>query len=136
MHPDEARQFLTEHHHAVMHTHREDGGPQLSPVAVTVDADGRAIVSTRETAVKAVNLGNDPRTSLCVFTEAFYGPWIRIDGHAEIVALPDAMEPLIDYYRRISGEHPDWDEYRAAMEAERRVLVRIDIHSAGPDVAG
>ena len=136
MNHDEARQFLAEHHHAVMQTYRRDATAQLSPVVVTTDPDGRAIVSTRETAVKVSNLANDPRTSLCVFTAAFYGPWIRIDGRAELVHLPEAMEPLIDYYRRINGEHPDWDAYRTAMEDERRVLVRIGIESVGPDVAG
>lgn len=133
---DAARDFLTEHHRAVMHTYRADATPQLSPVTVTVDAEGRAIVSTRETSVKVTNLTADPRTSLCVFTDAFYGPWIRIDGRAEVVTLPEAMEPLVDYFRRINGEHPDWDEYRAAMEAERRVLLRIALDAAGPDIAG
>ena len=136
MSPEDAREFLTEHHRAVMHTYRQDGSPQLSPVSVTVNADGRAVVSTRETAVKVANLANDPRTSLCVLTAAFSGPWLRLDGRAEVLHLPEAMEPLIDYYRRISGEHPDWDDYRAAMEDERRVLVRIDIESVGPDLAG
>jgi PPOX class probable F420-dependent enzyme len=133
---DDARHFLEEHHHAVMHTYRADGTPQLSPVAVTVDDVGAALVSTRATAVKVTNLQRDPRTSLCVFTDAFYGPWLRIDGTAEVQRLPGAMEGLIDYYRRVAGEHPDWDEYREAMEAERRVLLRIELSHVGPDVAG
>jgi PPOX class probable F420-dependent enzyme len=131
-----ARDFLREHHHAVMHTYREDGSPQLSPVAVTVDDAGRAIVSTRETSVKVTNLARDPRTSLCVFPDRFFGEWIRIDGTAEIVPLPEAMEPLVDYYRRVAGEHDDWDDYRRAMVSERRVLVRITLTAAGPDVSG
>jgi PPOX class probable F420-dependent enzyme len=133
---DEARDFLREHHRAVMHTYREDGSPQLSPVAVTVDDAGRAIVSTRDTSVKVTNLERDPRTSLCVFPDHFFGEWIRIDGTVEIVPLPEAMEPLVDYYRRVAGEHDDWDDYRRAMEAERRVLVRINLTAAGPDVSG
>jgi len=133
---DEARDFLREHHHAVMHTYRADGSPQLSPIAVTVDDDGYAIVSTREPSVKVTNLERDDRASLCVFTDAFFGPWIRIDGTTQILRLPDAMEPLVDYYRRIAGEHDDWDDYRRAMEEERRVLLRIALTDAGPDISG
>jgi PPOX class probable F420-dependent enzyme len=133
---DEARTFLRTNHRAVMATFRADGRPQMSPVAVAVDDSGRAVMSTRETAMKTHNLRRDPRVSLCVVTEGWYGPWIYVDGRAEVVSLPDAMEPLVDYYRQVAGEHPDWDEYRAAMESERRVLVRIEIEHAGPDRSG
>jgi hypothetical protein len=68
--------------------------------------------------------------------DEFYGPWVQIDGTAEVVSLPAAMEPLVDYYRCIAGEHPDWNDYRRAMERERRVLLRISIDSAGPDRKG
>jgi PPOX class probable F420-dependent enzyme len=128
--------FLREHHRAVLHTFRSDGTPQLSPVTVGADDEGRAIVSSRETAVKVKNLERDPRASLCVFTDAFYGRWIRLDGTTEIVHLPEAMDLLVDYYRRLSGEHPDWDDYRRAMQEERRVVLRITPTSAGPDVSG
>jgi PPOX class probable F420-dependent enzyme len=120
----------------VMHTYRQDGSPQLSPVVVTVDDLGHAIVSTRETSIKVTNLERDPRVSVCVFPEAFFGPWIRIDGTTEIVHLPGALELLVDYYRRVAGEHDDWDTYRQAMRDERRVLLRITLVRAGPDVAG
>lgn len=133
---DEARRFIAEHHHAVLHTFREDGSPQLSPVLVTVDGEGRAVISTRETALKMRNLERDPRASVCVFTDRFFGEWVRIDGTAEVVRLPDAMEPLVDYYRRAQGEHDDWDEYREAMRDQQRVLVRITIEEAGPDASG
>ena len=133
---DDARAFLRDNHRAVLHTYRRDGTPQLSPVTVAVDDDGHAIVSTRETSVKVANLERDPRVSLCVFSDVFFGPWIRIDGTAEIVHLPDALEPLIDYYRRIAGEHDDWEAYRQAMRDEQRVLFRITIDNAGPDVSG
>ncbi len=82
------------------------------------------------------NLRRDPQCSLCVFTDAFFGEWIQIDGTAEIVSLPEAMELLVDYYRRLAGEHDDWDEYREAMRSEERVLVRIPIEQAGPDRSG
>jgi PPOX class probable F420-dependent enzyme len=82
------------------------------------------------------NLRRDPRATLCVFVEAFRGPWVQIEGTAEIVTLPEAMEPLVDYYRRLAGEHPDWDDYRRAMTADRRALIRITIERAGPDRQG
>ena len=133
---DDALAFVRDQHEAIMLTYRRDGSPQMSPVACGVDADGKIVVSTRETALKAKNLRRDPRVSLCVITHGFYGEWIQVDGTAEIVSLPDALEPLVDYYRSLRGEHPDWDDYRAAMERERRVLLRIDLERAGPDAAG
>lgn len=133
---EEARDFLRENHRAVLATLRSDGGLQMSPILTTVDDEGRAIVSTREAAMKTRNLRRDPRAYLCVFTSDFYGPWVRIDGTAEIVSLPDAMELLVDYYRRLRGEHDDWDEYREAMREEERVLVRIEIEEVGPRTGG
>jgi PPOX class probable F420-dependent enzyme len=136
MNLDEARQFLRENHRAVLSTFRADGRPQLSPVAVGVDAQGRAVVSSREPAFKVKNLRRDARASLCVVSDNWYGPWLRVDGTATIVSLPEAMEPLVDYYRGLAGEHPDWDDYRAAMERDRRVIVRIELERAGPDRQG
>lgn len=133
---DAARNFLTEHHRAVMLTYRADGDPQLSPVVVGIDDEDRLLVSTRETAMKARNLLRDDRTSLCVFTDEFFGPWVRVDGRAEVVHLPDAMELLVDYYRRLQGEHDDWDAYRDAMREDRRVMLRITPERVGPDVSG
>jgi PPOX class probable F420-dependent enzyme len=119
-----------------MATTRADGRPQMSPVACGVDADGSVVVSTRETALKTRNLRRDPRVSLCVFTDAFFGEWVQVDGIATVVSLPDAMEPLVDYYRSVAGEHPDWDDYRDAMARERRVIVKIALERAGPDHSG
>jgi PPOX class probable F420-dependent enzyme len=133
---DAARDFLRHNHRAVLATRRADGRPQLSPVAATVDDAGQVIISTREGAMKTHNLRRDPRASLCVFNDAFFGAWAQVDGTATVLSLPEAMEPLVDYYRRVGGEHPDWDEYRAAMRRERRVLVRIMIESAGPTRSG
>ncbi len=131
-----AREFLRAHHRAVLATSRADGRPQLSPVAATVDDEGRVLISTREAAIKTRNLRRDPRASLCVLNDAFFGEWIQVEGTAEIISLPDAMEILVSYYRGVGGEHPDWDEYRAAMEREHRVIVRITMTRAGPDVSG
>ena len=133
---DDALDFIREQHEAVMLTYRRDGSPQMSPITCNVDADGRVVVSTRETALKTKNLRRDPRVSLCVVTDGFYGDWIQVDGTAEVVSLPDAMEPLVDYYRTTAGEHPDWDDYRAAMVRDQRVIVRITPERAGPDRSG
>jgi PPOX class probable F420-dependent enzyme len=133
---DDARGFLAQHHRAVLSTRRSDGGPQLSPVTVGVDDEGRAVVSSRETAAKTKNLRRDPRAALVVMQDGFYGEWIQIDGGVEVVSLPEAMDGLVEYSRRISGEHPDWGDYRAAMERERRVLLRMTIERAGPDWHG
>jgi PPOX class probable F420-dependent enzyme len=131
-----AQKFLSEHECAVLATHRRHGGIQMSPVTVGVDAAGRAIISSRETAYKVKNLRRDPWASLCVFVDEFTGPWIQVEGTAEVVRLPEAMELLVDYYRRLAGEHPDWDEYRHAMERDQRVLIRVTIERAGPDHKG
>jgi PPOX class probable F420-dependent enzyme len=133
---DQARAFVREHHRAVLATYRDDGSPQMSPVAVAVDDDGYLVVSTRESALKTRNLRKRPAAWLCVISDDFFGPWVQVSGDVDIVTLPEAMEPLVDYYRRISGEHPDWDDYRAAMVRDRRVLLRITLRRAGPDVEG
>jgi PPOX class probable F420-dependent enzyme len=90
------------------------------------------VISTREGAYKTGNLRRDPTVVLCVLSDDFFGRWIQIEGTAQLVSLPEAMEGLVDYYRRISGEHPDWDEYRQAMQHDRRVLVRVSVDAAGP----
>jgi PPOX class probable F420-dependent enzyme len=133
---DEARDVIREQPRAVLATMRADGTPQMSPVLVAVHDDGQVLVSTRETALKVRNLRRDPRLWLCVLPDGFFGRWIQVEGTAEIVALPEAMDGLVDYYRRAAGEHDDWDDYRAAMERERRVLVRVALDRAGPDRSG
>jgi PPOX class probable F420-dependent enzyme len=120
----------------VFATTRSDGRPQLSPVVAAVDDVGRVLISTRETAIKAKNLAKDPRASLCVLNDRFFGEWVQVEGTAELIHLPEAMPLLEDYYRRISGEHPDWADYRAAMQRDRRLIVRITIERAGPNVSG
>ena len=135
MRPDEAREFVASNHRAVLITRRSGGGLQTSPVLAGVDGEGKLVISTREGASKTRNLRRDPRVVLCVLSDDFFGPWIRIEGTAQIVSLPEAMEPLVEYYRGISGE-TDWDEYRAGMERERRVVIRVTPLRAGPDRQG
>ena len=131
-----AQQFIRSNHHAVMATFRADGRPALSPVLVALDMDGRVVVSTREPAMKVKHLRRDPRVAASVFSDRFFGDWVHVEGRAEIVGQPQAMEPLVDYYRSISGEHPDWDDYRAAMVRDQRVIVRFAIERAGPTQSG
>ena len=149
MSPEQAQAFLRDHHRAVLATIRSDGLPQMSPVSCAVDDDGRGGVSPpaparntrtqrRQTvgASKTRNLRRNPFASGCAFTDGFFGPWVQAAGTAEVIALPEAMDLLVDYYRRISGEHPDWDDYRAAMARDQRVIIRITISRAGPTVSG
>jgi len=133
---EEARAYLREHHRAVLATFRSDGRPQMSPIAAGVDDAGRALISSRETAIKTKNLRRDPRASVLVVDDNWYGEWVQVDGRAEIVSLPEAMDLLVGYYLQLAGEHHDWDDYRAAMEREQRVMIRIEIDRAGPDRQG
>jgi PPOX class probable F420-dependent enzyme len=131
-----ATSFLSNNPRAVLATTRVDGRPQMSPIVAAVDDVGRVLISTRETAIKTKNLARDPRASLCVLNDRFFGEWVQLEGTAELIHLPEAMPLLEEYYRRISGEHPDWADYRAAMERDRRLIVRITVERAGPDVSG
>lgn len=131
-----AQEFIRGNHRAVMATFRKDGRPAMSPVLVALDEDGRVIVSTRETAMKVKHLRRDPRVAISVLPDAFFGDWVQAEGRAEIVDLPEAMELLVGYYRSLSGEHPDWDDYRAAMVRDQRVIVRFAIERAGPNLSG
>lgn len=125
--------FVREHHRAVLATTRREGGPQLSPVLCSADADGHVLVSTPSRSAKAQNARRDPAVSMCVMSDGFFGEWVQIDGRADVVGLPDAMEGLVDLYRSIQGEHPDWEEFRADMVRQDRVLLRVEVVQAGPD---
>jgi PPOX class probable F420-dependent enzyme len=131
-----ALNFLRANHRGVLATFRSDGRPQMSPVSVGVDGQDRVIISTRKPSVKVRNIQRDPRVSLVGLNDRFYGDWVQVEGTAEIVDGPDVVELLVDYYRRISGEHPDWDEYRQAMVNDERVLIRFAVERAGPSVSG
>jgi PPOX class probable F420-dependent enzyme len=133
---DAALEYLRSNHRAVMATTRADGTTQMTPITVGVDGDGRVVVSSRETAYKVRHLRALPYAAICAFPDEFFGEWVQVEGPVEVVSLPEAMEPLVDYYRRISGEHPDWDDYRAVMERDRRVILRMTVERAGPTVSG
>ena len=129
-------EFLRPRHHAILMTTRADGRPQASPNTCGVDAEGRIVISTYPQRAKAANARRDPRVSMCVLSEEFNGPWVHIDGTAEVIDLPDALAPLEAYYRSIAGEHPDWAEYREAMVRQGKCLVRLTIERWGPIATG
>jgi len=131
-----ALDFLRTNHRSVLVTRRTGDELQTSPVVHGVDQDGRVLISSREPAYKVRNLKRDRRVTLCAFPDSFFGKWVNVSGTAEVISLPDAMEPLVELYRQISGEHPDWDDYRAAMVRDRRVIIAITPTSAGPDRQG
>ncbi|MGA8116770.1 MAG: PPOX class F420-dependent oxidoreductase [Actinocatenispora sp.] len=128
--------FVRPRHHGVLITLRPDGRPQASPVSCGVDSGDRIVVSTYPERAKAVNARRDPRVTMCVLSDDFGGAWVQVDGRAEVLDLPEALDAFVDYYRCISGEHPDWDEYREAMAKQGKCLIRIEIERWGPIATG
>ena len=131
---DRAVAFLNEHHRAVLSTVKANGRPQLSPIVACARDDGAVLISTRARSAKVKNITRRPAVSLCVMNDQFFGRWMQIDGTATVIGLPEAMDGLVDYYRRVAGEHPDWSEYREAMVREERVLLLIDVVAVGPNL--
>ncbi|MFC8614910.1 PPOX class F420-dependent oxidoreductase [Micromonospora purpureochromogenes] len=129
-------EFIRPRHRVLLMTTRSDGRPQSSPVSCGVDAEGRLVISTYPERAKVANIRRDPRVSACVLSDDWDGPWVQVDGTAEVLDLPDALEPLVEYFRSISGEHPDWDEYRQAMVRQGKSLIRVTIESWGPIATG
>ncbi|HEY0690918.1 MAG: hypothetical protein QOH50_2501 [Kribbellaceae bacterium] len=129
-------EFIRPRHHMLLITTRQDGRPQASPVSGGVDAKGRIVISSYPERSKSANVRRDARTSVLVLSDDFGGPWVQVDGSGEVIDLPDAVEPLVDYYRSISGEHPDWDEYREAMRKQGKCLIRITPERWSPVATG
>ncbi len=128
--------FIRPRHRMILLTQRIDGTWQGSPVSAGVDAEGRIVVATYPERAKAVNVGRHGTASVLVLSDDWNGPWVQVDGDAELLRLPEALEPLVDYYRSISGEHPDWAEYRSAMTAQGKALIRITPTRWGPVATG
>ncbi|MEU8251531.1 PPOX class F420-dependent oxidoreductase [Nonomuraea sp. NPDC048916] len=129
-------EFLRPRHHGLLVTTRKDGRPQLSPVSCGVDDGGRIVVSTYPARAKTRNARRDERASICVLSDDWDGPYVQVDGRAEVLDMPEALDALVDYYRCIAGEHPDWDEYRDAMRRQGKSLIRIHIDRWGPVATG
>ena len=132
----ELLEFIRPRHNVVLVTTRSDGRPQLSPVTGGVDTEGRIVVSSYPQRAKSKNARREPRVSVLVLSDSFGDAWVQVDGRAEVIELPDAVEPLVEYFRCISGEHSDWDEYRAAMVRQGKCLIRVTIESWGPIATG
>ena len=128
----EMLEFVRPRHHGILATTRRDGRPQMSPVTMGLDDADRIVVSTYPDRAKARNVRHDPVASVCVLSDDFGGEWVQVSGRAEVLDLPAALEPFVEYYRNIAGEHSDWDEYRQAMTDQGKVLIRIEIESWGP----
>ncbi len=128
--------FVTPRHRGVLVTTRADGSPQMSPVTCGVDREGRIVISTYPGRAKSRNIRQRPQVSICVLSDDWDGPYVQIDGRAEVFDMPEALDGLVDYYRGIAGEHPDWEEYRAAMARQDKSLIRIDIERWGPVATG
>ncbi len=133
---DAVLDFACTRHHLVLVTHRKDGSPQVSPVTGGVDQEGRLVISTYPDRAKAANARRNPQVSVLVLSDEFDAEWVQIDGTCEVIDMPEAVEPLVDYFRCISGEHPDWDEYRAAMREQGKSLLRITPTRWGPIATG
>jgi len=133
---DALLEFIRPRHHMVLMTTRRDGAPQASPVTAGVDADGRVVIATYPERAKTANLRRNPACSVLVLSDDFGGAWVQVDGSAEVLDLPDALEPLVEYFRCISGEHSDWNEYRAAMLEQGKSLLRITPTRWGPIATG
>jgi PPOX class probable F420-dependent enzyme len=133
---DELLEFLRPRHHALLMTHRADGSAQLSPVSAGIDPQGRVVVATYPQRAKTRNARRDPQVSLCFLSDDWDDAWVQVDGTAEVLDMPAAEEPFVDYYRSIAGEHPDWDEYRSAMARHGKSLLRVTIDRWGPIATG
>lgn len=133
---DELLDFIRPRHHAIVITARADGRPQASPVTCGVDEAGRIVVSTYPERAKTRNARRNPQASVLILSDDFGGAWVQVDGDAEVIDMPEAAEVLVDYYRSIAGEHPDWDEYRQAMTRQGKSLLRITPTSWGPVATG
>ncbi|MET9863919.1 PPOX class F420-dependent oxidoreductase [Streptomyces smyrnaeus] len=133
---EELLEFVRPRHRAILLTRRTDGTPQASPLTCGVDAEGRIVVATYPERAKTHNARRDTAVSVIVLSDEWNGPWVQIDGEAEVLDVPEAVEPLVEYYRSVSGEHPDWDEYRTAMLKQGKSLIRVTPRRWGPIAKG
>ncbi|GGU83899.1 PPOX class F420-dependent enzyme [Streptomyces albospinus] len=129
-------EFVRPRHRAILLTRRSDGTPQCSPLTCGVDDSGRLVMSTYPERAKARNARRVSSVSVLVLSDEWNGPWVQVDGEAEVIDAPDSVEPLVEYYRNIAGEHPDWDEYRAAMRKQGKSLIRVTPRRWGPIATG
>ncbi len=128
----EMEEFVRPRHRGVLLTTRRDRRPQSSLVTLGLDTSGRVVVSSYPERAKSINAKRNPAASMVVMSDEFGGEWIQLDGTAEVLDMPEALDGLVEYFRVISGEHPDWDEYREAMAHQGKCLIRLTIDQWGP----
>ena len=128
--------FIRPRHRLVLTTFRAGESLQSSPVTGGLDAEGRIVVATYPQRAKSANIRRRPRASLVVLSDEFDGPYVQVDGFAEVLDLPEAVEPLVEYFRSVAGEHPNWDEYRQAMVDQKKCLIRVTPQRWGPVATG
>ncbi|MGB5934797.1 MAG: PPOX class F420-dependent oxidoreductase, partial [Ornithinimicrobium sp.] len=128
----EMEEFVRLRHRATLVTYRSNGGLQMSPVTCGMDAQGRIVIATYPQRAKATNIRHTDRVSLAIHSDDWDGPYVQLDGVAELLEMPEAVEPLVDYFRSISGEHPNWAEYREAMHRQGKALIRVSVQHWGP----
>lgn len=128
--------FVRPRHHFVLVTYRRDGAAQASPVTGGVDEQGRLVVATYPERAKTANVRRTGAASVLVLSDDFGDAWVQVDGDAEVLDVPEAEDALVDYFRCISGEHPDWDEYRRAMRDQGKSLIRVTPTRWGPVATG
>jgi PPOX class probable F420-dependent enzyme len=133
---NELLDFVRPRHRMLVVTSRSDGRPQVSPVSGGVDAEGRIVISSYPGRAKTRNAERNPQVSVCVISDDWDGPWVQVDGDAEVLHMPEAADGLVDYFRCIAGEHPNWDEYRDAMKIQNKSLLRITPTRWGPIATG
>lgn len=129
-------EFIRPRHKMLLTTYRSDGSLHTSPVTGGVDEQGRIVVASYPQRAKSVNIRRTPSASVLVLSDDFNGPYVQVDGDAEVIDLPDAVELLVDYFRVIAGEHPDWDDYRRAMVDQGKCLIRVTPRRWGPVATG
>jgi PPOX class probable F420-dependent enzyme len=133
---DELLEFVRPRHRMLIATTRADARPQISPVSGGLDGQGRIVIASYPTRAKTRNAERDVRASVVVLSDDWNGAWVQVDGDAEVLHMPDAEDGLVDYYRSIAGEHPDWHEYRQAMVVQNKSLIRITPTRWGPIATG
>lgn len=129
----DAQEFLKQNHRGVLVARKKDGSLQMALVSPTIDADGKVIITSRDSTYKVKNIRRNPQISLLVFGEQFNGSkYIQIEGKAEIIEHPRAMDIVLDWHRQIRGEPADWEEVRKKTLAEGRIAMRVTIEKVGP----
>jgi PPOX class probable F420-dependent enzyme len=129
----EAQEFLKDNHHGVLVARKKDGSLQMTLVSPVIGRAGKVVITARDTTFKVKNIRRNPQVSLLVYGDKFNGSnYIQIDGQAEVIPHPEAMEIVLDWHRQIRGEPSNWEEVRRKTLAEGRIAILVTINKVGP----